>query len=39
METVHGFEDLISPTGTAAWKVKVAMRGDLVDGVRAPQRV
>jgi hypothetical protein len=39
MEAVHGFGGGVSPTGVVAGKLRVALRGKLVDGVRAPQGV
>jgi hypothetical protein len=39
MEAVHGFGGGVSPTGIVAGKLRVAMRGKLVDGVGAPQGV
>jgi hypothetical protein len=39
METVHGFGDGVSPARVVAGKLRVALRGKLVDGVGAPQGV
>jgi hypothetical protein len=39
MEAVHGFGGGVSPAGVVAGKLRLAMRGKLVDGVEAPQGV
>jgi hypothetical protein len=39
MEVIHGFGGWVSPAGIVAWKLRVALRGKLVDGVGAPHGV